>query len=138
MGYLFDTDTLSNLMRRTPSQILVRRLATTDPAEQFTSSITLGELVYGAHRLAERTQELLERINAVLGELLPALPFDSAAARLYGELRADLERIGRPIGNADLQIAAICLVHGHTVVTANVRHFEQVPGLGVENWLVEP
>lgn len=138
MGYLFDTDTLSNLMRRTPSQILVRRLATTDPAEQFTSSITLGELVYGAHRLAERTQELLERINAVLGELLPVLAFDSAAARLYGELRADLERIGRPIGNADLQIAAICLVHGHTVVTANVRHFEQVPGLGVENWLVEP
>ena len=138
MGYLFDTDTFSNLMRRTPSQILVRRLAATDPAEQFTSSVTLGELVYGAHRLAERTQELLERINAVLGELLPVLAFDSAAARLYGKLRADLERIGRPIGNADLQIAAICLVHGHTVVTVNVRHFEQVPGLGVENWLVEP
>ncbi len=65
------------------------------------------------------------------------LPFDTAAARIYAEVRADLERRGTPLDGADLRIAAIALAHGHTVVTANVRHFGRVPGLPVENWLGE-
>ena len=60
--YLLDTDILSNLMKRTPSSALVARVARVPPEHQFTSSITLGELVYGAHRLRERTAVLLERI----------------------------------------------------------------------------
>ena len=46
-----------------------------------------------------------------------------------------LEAVGRPLEDADLQIAAICLAHDLTLVTGNVRHFERVPGLRVENWL---
>jgi predicted nucleic acid-binding protein len=132
--YLLDTDILSNLMRRSPSTILIAKLASVPVEQQFTSSITLGELVYGAYRLEGRTDAFLERLAETLLPNLPIFPFDAAAAYHYGEVRAQLERQGTPLGEADLRIAAIALVHGHTVVTGNVRHFQRVPGLSVENW----
>lgn len=135
--YLLDTDILSNLMKRSPSPILIAKLASVPVEQQFTSSITLGELVYGAHRLEARTDALLERLEKTLVPNLPILPFDVAAAYQYGEVRAQLERQGTPIGEADLRIAAIALAHGFTVVTGNVRHFQRVPGLSVENWFEE-
>lgn len=138
MSYLLDTDILSNLMRRAPSTSLVRRLASVDPDDQFTSSITVGELVYGAHRVPDRTDALLRMIDAVLGTDLQVVAFDDAAARRYGALRADLEWAGTPIGDADLRIASIASTHGLTVVTGNVRHFGRVPGLMVEDWLHDP
>lgn len=133
--YLLDTDTLSNLLRRAPSPNLIARLAGVPPEQQFTSSITLGELIYGAYRLNERAADLLRRIDETLLPNLPVLPFDTAAARRYGEVRAGLERRGAPIGDADLRIGSIALARGLTVVTGNVRHFQRVPGLAVENWL---
>ncbi len=133
--YLLDTDILSNLMKRTPSSVLVAKVARVPPEEQFTSSITLGELVYGAHRLRERTAVLMEKIEDALLPNLPVLSFVTAAARRYGEIRADLERLGTPIGDADMRIAAIALSHGLRVVTDNERHFRRVPELEIENWL---
>jgi predicted nucleic acid-binding protein len=133
--YLLDTDILSNLMKRSPSSALVARVARVPPEQQFTSSITLGELVYGAHRLRERTTILMERIEDVLVPNLHVLSFDAAAARRYGEVRAELERSGTPIGDADLRIAAIALSHHLKVVTGNERHFQRVPELEIENWL---
>lgn len=135
--YLLDTDILSNLMKRAPSSALVAKVARVPPEHQFTSSITLGELVYGAHRLREHTATLLERIEDTLLPNLPLLPFDASAARRYGEIRSELERRGTPIGDADVRIAAIALVHGLKVVTGNERHFRRVPGLETENWLEE-
>ena len=67
---------------------------------------------------------------------LPILPFDAGAARRYGEIRAQLERQGTMLGDADLCIASIALARDLTIVTGNVRHFQRVPGLSVENWLV--
>ncbi|TET97570.1 MAG: type II toxin-antitoxin system VapC family toxin [Dehalococcoidia bacterium] len=133
--YLLDTDILSNLLRRAPSTALVTKLASIPPEEQFTSSITLGELVYGAYRLQERAGALLQRLDETLLPNLPILPFDASAARRYGEVRAELERRGTPMGDADLRIASIALTRDLAVVTANVRHFQKVPGLAVENWL---
>ena len=133
--YLLDTDILSNLMKRSPSSALVATVARVPPDEQFTSSITLGELVYGARRLRERTAMLMEKIDNVLVPNLPVLAFDTSAARRYGEIRAELERLGTPIGDADTRIAAIALSRGLKVVTANERHFRRVPGLETENWL---
>jgi tRNA(fMet)-specific endonuclease VapC len=131
--YLFDTDTISNLIRPAPSVVLLSRLGATPASEQFTSSITLGELLYGALRAsAPVIQEQIERI--VAGSMT-VIPFDTEAARVYAAVRADLDRRGVPIGDADTRIAAIALVHSLTVVTGNVRHFERVPGLEVENWL---
>ncbi len=133
--YLLDTDILSNLMKRSPSSALVAKVAQVPPEQQFTSSVTLGELVYGAHRLKEHTDTLMQKIEDVLLPNLPILSFDAGAARRYGKLRAELERLGTPIGDADMRIAAIALSHELKVVTGNERHFQRVPELEIENWL---
>lgn len=134
--YLLDTDILSNLIKRSPSAALIAKLASVPPEQQFTSSITLGELLYGAYRLAPHSAALLRQIETRLIPNLPILPFDASAARRYGEVRAWLERRGMPVGDADVRIAAIALTRGLTVVTANTRHFQRIPRLPVENWLV--
>src|SRR5215212_8923864 len=122
--YLLDTDILSNLMKRAPESALVARLARVPPEDKLTSSVALGELLYGAHR-SSRTAALLERIEETLLAELPILPFDAAAARRYGELRAELERRGTLIGDADTRVAAIALSRGLMVVTGNERHFQR-------------
>jgi len=132
--YLLDTDILSKLMKSAPASALVTRLARVPPEDQFTSSVTFGEILYGAHR-SSRTAALLERIEETLLPELPILPFDADAARRCGKLRAELERRGTPIGDADTRVASIALSRGLTVVTGNERHFQQVPGLEIEDWL---
>ena len=134
MRYLLDTDTLSALTRPSPSTGLLMRMATTAPEDRTTSSVTLAELLFGAYRTGQRSEEYLSRIRGAL-PATPCVPFDHAAAEEYGRLRAYLEDRGTPIGHEDTQIAAIALANDLTVVTGNTRHFERVPGLAVENWL---
>lgn len=138
MTYLLDTDILSNLLKPAPSPSLISKLASIPAEYLFTSSVTLGELVYGAYRLGPRGLELLDRIERLLLPGRPVLPFDATAARRYGEVRAQLERQGTPLADADLRIGAIALARGFTMVTGNVRHLQRVPGLVIENWLVDP
>ncbi|MDD5039006.1 MAG: PIN domain-containing protein [Dehalococcoidales bacterium] len=133
--YLFYTDTLSNLLRRTPSTVLIAKLASVPTDQQFTSAITLGELFYGAYRLGPMSKALSERLEKTLLPSLPVIPFDTEAAYRYGQTRAELEHKGILIGDADLRIAAIALARGLTVITGNVNHFRRVPGLPVQNWL---
>ena len=132
MPYLLDTDTVSATLLPRPNLVVVRRLAAVPPDEQFTSAITVGELTYGAVRRV-RTG-LQERIQAFL-DGVPVLSFDSAAARRYGELKAQLEQAGTPLAEPDLRIAAIALENDLVLVTGNERHFARVPGLRLENWL---
>jgi tRNA(fMet)-specific endonuclease VapC len=94
-------------------------------------------LIYGAYKLRTGSELLLERLQERLLPNLPVLPFEEAAARRYGEVRAELERQGTPLGDADLRIGAIALARGFTVVTGNVRHFRRISQLPVENWLQE-
>jgi tRNA(fMet)-specific endonuclease VapC len=131
--YCFDTDTLSAVIRRDPPLGLIRRLAQLPAAEQFTTTITLGELLYGAAR--KGSPKLTARVRDVVAIASTVLPFDERAAEVYGPLRADLEAEGRRLDEPDLRIASIALSRSLTVVTENVRHFARVPGLAVENWL---
>jgi tRNA(fMet)-specific endonuclease VapC len=135
--FLFDTDIISNLMRQAPSPALIRRLAAVTPEQQFTTAITVGELVYGAYR-SGRAEYFLRRLDEQVFSDLTVVPFDGEAARVYGRLRSELERGGTPLSEPDLRIAAIALAHMLTVVTGNIRRFGRVPGLAVENWLAEP
>jgi len=132
--YLFDTDTLSNLISKRPSPRLLARLAEIPPEEQFTTAITVGELYYGVHK-SPRPDYYRERLERLVWPRVQILPFDREAAEVYGELRAELERQGKPLADADLMIAAIALAHGLTLVTGNVRHFARIADLKVENWL---
>jgi len=130
--YLLDTDIISATLLPRPNLDVVRRLATVPPEEQFTSAITVGELIYGATRRVRKG--LRERIQLVI-EAVPVLPFDSAAALRFGDLKAQLERAGTPLAEPDLRIAAIALENDLVLVTGNERHFSRVPGLRLENWL---
>jgi tRNA(fMet)-specific endonuclease VapC len=131
--YCFDTDVLSAVLKRDPPLRLVRRLAVLPPEDQFTTAITLGELVYGASKrgspaLANRVHQLVEKLVAVV-------PFDDGAAEIYGPLRARLEAEGGRLDEPDLRIASIAISRGLTLVTGNTRHFDRVADLDLENWL---
>lgn len=131
--YCFDTDILSATMRRDPHLPLIRRLAQVPPTEQFTTAITMGELLYGAARRDSR--RLSRQVRELIGGALTVLPFDESAAEVYGSLRARLESEGRRLDEHDARIASIALSRELTLVTGNVRHFARVPDLRVENWL---
>lgn len=131
--YCFDTDVLSAAIRRDPALPLIRRLAQVPPTDQFTTAITMGELLYGAAR--RDSKRLDGQIRDLLRGALTILPFDESAAAVYGALRAKLEADGRPLAEPDLRITAIALSRDLTVVTGNTRHFSRVPDLTVENWL---
>lgn len=134
--YCFDTDILSATMRRAPSLPVVRRLAQVPSSEQFTTAITLGELLYGA---AKRDSDRLSgQIRDLTRGALTILPFDESAADVYGPLRARLESGGQPLAEPDLRIASIALARNLIVVTGNTRHFDRVPDLPVQNWLEAP
>ncbi len=121
-------------MKKAPPDKLLDRIASAGSGDLFASSITIGEIVYGAYRSAG-PGEHLRRLERALMRQITVVPFDEESAYRYGELRASLERAGGPIGDADTRIASTALVLGLTMVTGNVRHFQQVPGLRVENWL---
>lgn len=131
--FCFDTDVMSAIVRRGggPPQ-LARRMGVLPAPEQFTTSITVGELVYGARKRGSTRLE--SDIDRAVAEVEVAA-FDERAARAYAEIRVQLEAGGQRLDDPDLRIAAICLSHDLTLITGNVRHFERVPGLRVENWL---
>lgn len=132
---VLDTDVISELMRRSPSAGLIQRLAATPVDEQATTSITLGEIAFGAAKA--RRPELYDRALTILRQVW-VLDFDAAAARLYGVTRADLERRGVTLDDADLRIAAIVLAYGDrepTLVTGNTKHFDRVADLRVADWI---
>jgi tRNA(fMet)-specific endonuclease VapC len=95
----------------------------------------LGELLYGAAK--KGSPDLERRVREVVLGALEVVPFDEAAAEVYGSLRAELGRAGRRLDESDLRIASIAKSRGLVLVTGNVRHFLRVPGLHVENWLLE-
>ena len=98
-----------------------------------TCAPVLAELLHGAHKYGNAV-EREKKIRSALLDVI-SYPFDDRAAVEYARIRDHLERDGRVIGNMDLQIAAIALVHGLTVVTHNTEEFSRVPGLSLEDWL---
>lgn len=132
--YLLDTDILVRLLRGQPTNALLAQMRRTPRTLQFVSSVSAGELWYGAYKMERRVPSEPARVETLLNAF-EILPFEGKAAQIYGEVRLFLERQGNQIGDADTRIAAIALSRGLTVVTGNVRHFHLVPSLAVENWL---
>ena len=134
MKFLFDTDVISTLLRSEATTRLNQRLARTPLSAQCTSSITLGELAYGAERVGR--PQLYARARRLLDDV-EILTFDGESAEVYGRLRAQLEKKGRLLAEADLRIASIAVAHECTLVTGNLRHFARIEGLLVEDWLAD-
>lgn len=136
MAYLFDTDAVSEVLKPKPARGYLAWLAGVPRADQFTSAIVVGELYAGAYRSPSRARHI-ENIERRLLPALSILPYDAPAAKAYGQLRAALELEGRPLADADLQIAATALLHDLELVTGNLRHFSRVPGLRVHPALAQ-
>ncbi len=131
MAFLFDTDAISEVLRRKPARPYLRWLASIPRAEQFTSAVVIGELYKGAFRSPDRERHL-ENIDSRVLQAVTVLPYDVAVARVFGEIQAGLARHGQGLADADLQIAATAIHHGLEVVTGNVRHFERIPGIRIQ------
>ena len=132
--FLFDTDAITNLLKKIPSKKLVDNISKLDKSEQYVSSITIGEIVYGAFK--SKNQEF--HLNNLENILLPSvniLDFDVSAAFIYGRIRSELEKNGDTISNTDLRIASIAISNNLTLITGNMRHFQRIKDLKIENWL---
>ena len=140
MGVLLDSTVFIDLERRQKRQPapevmeafrwhLTRTLGPDEDAG--TTSITASELLHGVHRADEKHRPRREAFVEAALEAFPAIPFDLRAARVHAQLWAHLSASGKDIGVHDRLIAATALAHGWRLVTANVRHFRQVPGLDV-------
>lgn len=127
--YMLDTNAVSHLLKGHPN--LTRRVVDVPMASLCLSAITEGELLFGlakrpnAKRLHTAVRELLRRIDV--------MPWNSAIAKRYGPVRAELERHGRVLGSMDLLIATHALAMDAVLVT-NDRAFAQVVGLQIEDW----
>jgi len=132
--YLFDTDVLSNIVRAAPSARLLEKLAAAPADLQFTTAINIGEIYYGASRSLHR-ERIIQAFRAKVFPELVILPFDEESGKIFGTLKARLEKKGRSASEPDLRIASIALQHKLILITGNERHYTNIPRLVVENWL---
>lgn len=97
------------------------------------SVISVAELLHGVHRAEGRARRIRRGafVEKVI-DLFPIFPFDTAAARVYAQIWADLQKRGKIIGAHDLMIGSTALALGFSLVTSNKRDFEKIPGLKVE------
>ena len=131
LKYFLDTNIVIYVIKQRPMQVL--EVFNRQHGRMAISSITLAELVHGAEKSSD-----VSRNTAVVEDFvsrLAVLPYDDKAAWQYGNIRAALEKLGQPIGINDLHIAAHARSNGLTLITNNMREFERVPGLLLENWV---
>lgn len=132
MRYLLDTNIFIAAMKG--AEKVRDKLIVVPLSDLLLSPIVLGELQLGVEKSQHRQKNAARLAHLVEGIQLAAL--DAESSRQYGEIRAELERMGAPIGANDYWIAAQGRAHGAVVVTDNTGEFSRVPGLAIENWLV--
>jgi len=132
--YIFDTDSLCNIVKNRPSPQLLKKLKGLPSEFQYTTSINIAEIYYGAFRSTKR-EKLLRAFEEKVFPNITILPFDEDSARVYGQLKAKLEKRGIIKSEPDLRIASVALQHKFILVSGNVRHFKDIPRLKIENWL---
>ncbi len=131
--YLLDTNILSYFVKGI-HPTLQRRMARAFQNEDVTISVvTRAEMRYG-QGLMVANDKRRARVDLLLAEM-PTLPWTTAAADHYGQVKALLKRKGMPIGEMDTQIAAHALAEDLILVTHNNRHFKSIPGLKIEDWV---
>lgn len=131
MTYLPDTNACITLLRERNLK-LVARWQAVKASEVVLCSVVVYELRHGAERSPDPAREHA-KLDVFLAPFA-SLPFDDHCARKCAEIRYELERKGAVIGPHDLQIAAIALHHGLTLVTHNTHEFSRIPELKLEDW----
>ena len=131
LKYMLDTNIVIYVIKRRPIQLL--EVFNRHTGQMCISSITLAELLHGAEKSAKPEHNLRQVEDFV--SRLEVLDYGPKAAAHYGDIRADLERKGAPIGVNDLHIAGHARGEGLTLVTNNLREFERIEALRLDNWV---
>jgi tRNA(fMet)-specific endonuclease VapC len=129
MRYLFDANAVIALLKD-PSGPLAQRARRHRPTDIGLPAIAVYELYFGAYK-SQRRAANLTLVDSLLFEVVP---FDKEDARQAGEIRAALEALGTPISPYDALIAGQACARGLVLVSRNLREFQRVDGLAVENW----
>ena len=136
MSYLLDTNVCIALINRRSDLVRARFVeAVSEAVSLSTSSVVVHELMYGAAK-SQRPEQNLRVATEFLAGNLEILDISAADAEAAGNIRALLEREGKPIGAYDTLIAGQALARNLILVTANTREFARVPGLKLEDWSI--
>ena len=131
MTYMLDTNICIYAIKNKPEQVL-RQLKANLQYGLCISAITLAELEHSVEKSASPEKNTVALMQFLA--ILDVLPFDDVAASEYGKICAYLQKQGTPIGTMDMLIAGHAKAEGLILVTNNVREFERVPDLEIENW----
>jgi len=131
LKYMLDTNIVIYTIKNRPSH--VREIFKQHEGQMCISSVSLGELIYGAERSSQIERNLAD-INSLIARMEVAA-FEEHASEHFGQLRAELYKVGQPIGPYDMMIAGHARSMGLILVTNNTKEFERVPGLRLENWV---
>lgn len=130
LKYMLDTNIVIYTIKNKPEK--VRQAFKKHNGQMCISAVTWGELVYGAEHSSQPEKNL--QIIESMAARLEVLAFNQEAAIHFGQLRAELRKSGTPIGPYDMMIAGHARAEGLILVTNNIREFERVPGLRLDNW----
>ncbi len=131
LKYMLDTNIVIYVIKRRPEEAL--EVFNRNTGLMCISSITLAELLHGVEK-SSRPEHNLRQVEDFTSRL-EILEYGNKAAAHYGEIRADLERAGKTIGVNDLHISGHARSEGLTLVSNNLREFDRVKGLRLENWV---
>jgi tRNA(fMet)-specific endonuclease VapC len=126
---MLDTDTVSLIIRKHVS--VINELIKHEDDEICISAITYAELCYGLEK--KGSVRLFNEIMSIMGKFT-IVDFDNSKSELYGKIRVGLEKLGTPLGDMDMLIAASALAAGAILVSHNIKHFSKIKGLKVEDW----
>ena len=129
---MLDTNICIYIIKNKPKSVK-ERFREFEIGELCISTITVSELMYGAYK----SEQMQRNLKAIESFLIPfeIVDYDYIASMEYGKIRANLEKKGQVIGNMDMQIAGHALALDLVLVTNNIREFERVEGLGLDNWV---
>lgn len=131
LKYMLDTNIVIYVIKRRPPEVLAT--FNQHAGQLCISSITLAELIHGVEKSAKPDHNLRQVEDFI--SRLTVLKYGNKASAHYGNIRAVLERNGTPIGVNDLHIAGHARSEGVTLVMNNMKEFERVEGLRLENWV---
>ncbi len=137
MNYMLDTNICIYIINNKPKSVIEKFLSLNQNDMVFLSSITIAELFYGLEK--SKSQKKEQNRDALIKFLTPfeIVDYDENSAIEYGKIRAKLEKKGKVIGANDILIASQAKDLGYILVTNNVKEFERVDGLVIENWVCE-
>lgn len=131
MKYLLDTNIISYFLNG--NETVKQRFQLTPGADLSTSFINISELYYGLERRVSKSSAKY-KISRSFFDTVQIAEIDFEVTRVFAQLKTKLEKMGKRLEDFDVMIAAVAMRHGLILVTHNLKHFQRIRGLKVEDW----